>query len=179
MASDEDLVARLVRGDERALAGLLARWDRPLHAFITRHTGGDERDVEDLRQETWLRVVRAADRFDPGRRFSTWLFQIALNLCRDRARRAVETPLSPDDTERALGDGNGRPPPSPDELLDARSLLAQLPEAQRSTVILRYYHGLSEEETAAVLGCPRGTVKSRLHQAVARLLELTAGEERP
>jgi RNA polymerase sigma-70 factor (ECF subfamily) len=177
MARDEDLVARLAGGDARALAGLLGRWDRPLHAFIARHTGGDDRDVEDLRQETWLRVVRAADRFDGERRFSTWLFQIALNLCRDRARRAIETPLAPGAAERALGDGDGRAGPGPDALLDARSLLAQLPEAQRSTMILRYYHGLSEEETAAVLGCPRGTVKSRLHQAVARLLELTAAED--
>jgi RNA polymerase sigma-70 factor (ECF subfamily) len=174
MASDEDLVGRLARGDTRALATLLERWNRPLFAFLVRHTGGDDRDIEDLRQETWLRVVRAADRFDAGRRFSTWLFQIALNLCRDRARRTRETPLSPDATERALeGDGSGRAP-SPDDLLDARTLLDQLPEAQRSTMILRYYHGLSEEETAAVMDCPRGTVKSRLHQAVARLLALNA-----
>jgi RNA polymerase sigma factor (sigma-70 family) len=175
MANDEELVGRLARGDQRALAALLGRWDRPLHAFLARQTGGEE--VEDLRQETWMRVVRAADRFDRQRRFSTWLFHIALNLCRDRARRGTETPLSPDATERALGrdDGHGHGR-SPDDLLDARALLDRLPEAQRSTMILRYYQGLSEEETAAVMDCPRGTVKSRLHQAVARLLALTAEE---
>jgi RNA polymerase sigma-70 factor, ECF subfamily len=179
MASDEELVGQLARGDPRALGHLLERWDRPLHAFIARHTGGQPvQNVEDLRQETWLRVVRAAGRFDPARRFTTWLFQIALNLCRDQARRAAETPLAPDDAERALADGGGAPGGeevdfSPERALDARTLLARLPEAQRSAMILRYYHGLSEEETAAVLDCPRGTVKSRLHQAVSKLLAMT------
>jgi RNA polymerase sigma-70 factor, ECF subfamily len=180
MASDEELVGRLARGDPRALGHLLERWDRPLHAFIARHTGGQPvQNVEDLRQETWLRVVRAAGRFDPARRFTTWLFQIALNLCRDQARRAAETPLAPDAAERALADGGGAPAGgngvdfSPERALDARTLLARLPEAQRSAMILRYYHGLSEEETAAVLDCPRGTVKSRLHQAVSKLLAMT------
>lgn len=191
MASDEELVGRLARGDPRALGHLLGRWDRPLHAFIARHTGGQPvQNVEDLRQETWLRVVRAAGRFDPTRRFTTWLFHIALNLCRDQARRVAETPLAPDAAERALADGNGAPGGgdgadfSLERALDARTLLARLPEAQRSAMILRYYHGLSEEETAAVLDCPRGTVKSRLHQAVSKLLAMTEAietgpEERP
>jgi RNA polymerase sigma-70 factor, ECF subfamily len=176
MASDEELVGRLARGDGRALADLVGRWDRRLHAFLARYTVGQpEQSLEDLRQEAWLRVVRAADRFDLQRRFSTWLFQIALNLCRDQGRRASEPPISPEAAERALADGAGDR--SPDAALDARTLLAQLPEAQRSAMILRYYHGFSEEETAAILECPRGTVKSRLHQAVARLTALLAAEE--
>jgi RNA polymerase sigma-70 factor, ECF subfamily len=184
MASDEELVGRLARGDPRALGLLLERWDRPLHAFIARHTGGQPvENVEDLRQETWLRVVRAAGRFDPARPFTTWLFHIALNLCRDQARRAAETPLAPEAAERALADGSGtlgldgRIGSSPDRALDARTLLGRLPEAQRSAMILRYYHGLSEEETAAVLDCPRGTVKSRLHQAISKLLAMTQTTE--
>src|SRR5512143_3008593 len=90
MASDEELVSRLVNGDELALRELLRRYERPLSHFIYRHTGG--RDVEDLYQETWLRVVRQAGRFDPARRFSTWLFQIAVNLCRDWHRRRPPDP---------------------------------------------------------------------------------------
>ena len=85
MQTDEALAARLVDGDELALRELLRRYERPLAAFLHRQTGG--RDVEDLYQETWLRVVRHAARFDTGRRFSTWLFQIAVNLCRDWHRR--------------------------------------------------------------------------------------------
>src|SRR5213594_1039086 len=162
MATDEELIAAVASGDGRRLEELCRRWERPLYQLIARHTGG--RDVEDLYQETWLRVVRAAGRFDPARRFSTWLFQIAVNLCRDWQRWPPPEPVDP-----AVVDAGA--PAATDAALDARRLLATLPEAQRSAVILRYYHDLPEEEVAAILGCPRGTVKSRLHHAMRRLLE--------
>lgn len=167
MATDEVLVARLAAGDQAALEELLRRWDRPLHAFVARHTGGG--DVEDLRQETWMRVVRAADRFQPGKKFSTWLFAIALNLCRDWRRRPPSPPLPPATVERVLGDGEPAPP---EAALDAQELLAGLPEDLRSAVVLRYYHDMSEQQMAEVLEVPRGTVKSRLHQAVRKLMAL-------
>src|SRR5438445_4894298 len=117
MAADEALIAAVADGDGRALEELCRRWERPLFQFIHRHTGG--RDVEDLHQETWLRVVRAARRFDPRRRFSTWLFQIALNLCRDHHRRPPPEPLDPADA-----DALAREDTSTDAAIDARRLLA-------------------------------------------------------
>jgi RNA polymerase sigma-70 factor (ECF subfamily) len=176
MASDEDLVGRVADGDERALGELLARWDRPLHAFIARFTGG--REVEDLRQEVWMRVLKAAARFDRSRRFSTWLFQIALNLCRDWGRRnPPQIDAAPAARALETGDPASDGGATAEAGLDARRLLDLLPEAQRSAIILRYYHDLSESEMAEVMGCPRGTVKSRLHQAVQRLLALTREDE--
>jgi RNA polymerase sigma-70 factor (ECF subfamily) len=172
MASDEELFGAVARGDGDALAELCRRYERPLFQFLHRHTGGHirELDVEDLYQETWLRALRAAARFDPSRRFSTWLFQIAVNLCRDQWRRAAPVPVDADTPEPpAHGPGTA---PVTEASIDVRRLLAVLPEAQRSAVLLRYYHDLSEEEVAVILGCPRGTVKSRLHQAMARLLAL-------
>jgi RNA polymerase sigma-70 factor (ECF subfamily) len=168
MATDEDLVVRLAAGDQAALEELLRRWDRPLHAFVARHTGGA--DVEDLRQETWMRVVRAADRFQRDRKFSTWLFAIALNLCRDWGRRPPALPLPPATVERVIGSGEPQPP-EPVEL-DAQQLLAALPDNLRGAVVLRYYHDMSEEQMAEVLEVPRGTVKSRLHHAVRKLMQL-------
>src|SRR5215212_7036180 len=157
MATDEDLVARVAAGDQTALGQLLRRWDGPLHAFVTRHTGGQmgNGDVEDLRQETWLQVVRAADRFQRDRKFSTWLFAIALNLCRDWHRARPAPPLPPAAVERVLdgntggADGTGNQPAA-GAGLDAQHLLAGLPEHLRSAVVLRYYHDLSEEEMAQV-----------------------------
>jgi RNA polymerase sigma-70 factor (ECF subfamily) len=160
MGTDEELIGRVGVGDQDALAELCRRYERPLYRFLARHTGG--RDVEDLYQETWLRAVRAAPRFDPSRRFSTWVFQIAVNLCRDWHRRPPPEPVEPDDNLASTSD-------APEARIDARRLLAALPEAQRTALLLRYYHGLSEEEAAEVLGCPRGTVKSRLHAARERL----------
>lgn len=171
MATDEELVGRVAQGNEPALAELLRRYERPLSHFIFRHTGG--RDVEDLYQETWLRVVRAAARFDRSRRFSTWLFQIAVNLCRDWRRAAPPDPAELPPTA-AAGDTAART----DAGLDAQRLLALLPEPQREVVILRYYHDLSEDEMARILDCPKGTVKSRLHNALARLANFVRTEER-
>ncbi len=153
----------LAAGHEPALHELLRRYDRSLAGFLFRQRVGN--DVDDLFQETWLRVVRNAHRFDPAKRFSTWLYRIALNLCRDRARRRSSEdtlPLVAEPTtsgpERRVAAG-----------LDAQRLLARLPEGQREVLILRHYHDMSEEETAAIVGIPVGTVKSRLHLALKRL----------
>jgi len=162
MPTDEELVGRLAGGDESALRELLQRYERPLASFIHRHTAG--RDVEDLFQETWWRVVRHARRFDPARRFSTWLFQIAVNLCRDWHRRTPQAPQELAD-DLAAPDTRARSEAG----ADARRLLAELPEAQREVIVLRYFHDFSEEQTADILGCPKGTVKSRLHHALAHL----------
>ncbi len=161
MASDEELIGAVAGGDQLALRELLRRYERPLSHFIFRYTAG--RDVEDLHQETWLRAVRAARRFDPGKRFSTWLFQIAVNLCRDWHRRAPPVPMEPADSVGATQLDRA------EAKVDAVRLLTRLPTPQREVLILRYFHDLTESEIAAILGCPPGTVKSRLHHALARL----------
>jgi RNA polymerase sigma-70 factor (ECF subfamily) len=172
MATDEELIAAVAGGDETALAALYRHYERPLHAFLTRYTGG--RDVDDLVQETWLRVVRAAGRFDPARRFSTWLFQIALNLARDWRRRPPLDPVAPEHgARRSAPDGIA----AREAGIDAQRLLAALPEAQRAVVILRHFHDLGEDEVAAILEIPRGTVKSRLHHAMARLITLARADD--
>ncbi len=168
MATDEELVTAVAGGDARALEELCRRWQRPLHHLLYRHTLG--RDVEDLYQETWFRVVRAAPRFDPARRFSTWLFQVAINLCRDWHRRAPPEPVDPAHAATAVESGDEMA--RVDAALDVRRLLAALPEAQRDVVVLRRCLGFGEAETADVLGCPPGTVKSRLHHAMRNLSTL-------
>ena len=169
MASDEELARRIVRGDESALEELLGRYNRPLTSLISRHTGGH--DVEDLYQETWIRVVGAIDSFDPQRKFSTWLFRIAVNLCRDFHRRRSTRPLATVDSEEVgYSDDTAAS-------LEMQSLLSQLPIEQREAVVLRYYQDLSEAEMAEVTGVPKGTVKSRLHAGLRKLSQLAAGPE--
>ena len=172
MASDAELIAAVAAGDGHALDGLYRRYERPLYQFLFRHGGA--RDVDDRMQETWLRVVAAAPRFDPARRFSTWLFQIALNLCRDWRRRPPPEPVDPVTIERpADGAGSSQ---QVEDALDADRLLAVLPDAQRSVLVLRYYCDRTEAEVAEILECPIGTVKSRTHEAIARLADLVRAE---
>jgi RNA polymerase sigma-70 factor (ECF subfamily) len=144
------------------------RWKGPLYAFLVRRTAPDAAD--DLFQESWLRVVRARDRFDPRRRFSTWLFQIANNLCRDRGRRrAVERRVLEAAAHEAAVEGPAPPPATGDLAARMQRRLAALPDRLREVIVLRYYHDLGEPEIAEALGIPRGTVKSRLHAAVGAL----------
>jgi RNA polymerase sigma-70 factor (ECF subfamily) len=159
----------VAQGDSAALRELCGRYERPLYGFL--HRAADGCDSDDLYQETWLRVVRAARRFDPSRRFSTWLFQIALNLARDLRRRARPEPQPVEVLELAAA--SAAPSHEPlDGVIDLRRLLAALPEAQREVVVLRVLQDVSEEQAAAILQCPRGTVKSRLHHALERLAAL-------
>lgn len=163
--TDETLMVRVQAGDEGALAILMDRYKRPLFAFLHRRAPGSITD--DLFQESWLRVVRARARFDPRRRFSTWLFQIANNLCRDRARRlAVEHRHL--EAERDAP-AEAAPADAVADRLDVARRLEALPERLREVLVLRYFHDQGEREIAEILEIPRGTVKSRLHAAIQAL----------
>ncbi len=168
MATDEELMRAVATGSGSAFEELSRRYERPLYQFLVRHAG--DRDAEDLHQETWLRVVRSATRFDPGRRFSTWLFQIAVNLCRDWRRRPPPVPLDPTLADRPGCDTNA----AAIAAMDLERLLGELPEAQRVVVLLRLYHDFSEADVATMLDCARGTVKSRLHYALDHLARAAA-----
>ncbi len=152
------------------LDNFVATHQRPLFAFLFRMCG-DTDLAEELMQETFVRALRAAKRYRPTASVTTWLFSIAANLVRDRWRRQArqgepmpigERPLASEETPE-------------DEVLRqagheaVRTALLALPLEQRSALILRYYHDLSYEEIAAALACPIGTVRSRIHNGLARL----------
>ncbi len=170
---DERLMVRVQQGEVEAFDALFQRYRQRLFAFLVRRCG-DRPAAEDLCQETWIRVVRARWRFDPRRRFSTWLFQIANNLARDRARRAaVDTRKRKALAAQTAAERTTPEPVAEPDLArgesDLRRRLAELPDPLREVLVLRYYHDLSEREIAEIAGVPRGTVKSRLHAAVKTL----------
>ena len=170
---DEVLMARVKAGRIEALEVLVRRYRNPLFAFIYRQIG-EGQEVEDVFQETWLRIVRSAGGYDETRRFTTWMFQIALNLCRDHYRKRSTNILDTIDekTWNAIGSDEGDPSAGV-ERAEAQKLLvgalAHLPAEQREALELRYFQRLSEKEAARILGCPAGTVKSRLHNAIRNL----------
>jgi RNA polymerase sigma-70 factor (ECF subfamily) len=157
----------LQRGDPTAFDRLLERYQRRLFGFLLRRV--PLQHSEDLFQETWLRVVRARESFDPARRFSTWLFQIANNLCRDGARRSVVEARERTRLRSDVETPDGAAAAAADAKLDAQQRLAQLPEPLREVLVLRYFEDLGEREIAEIVGVPPGTVKSRLHAAVRAL----------
>src|SRR5499426_576249 len=91
--TDEELVARSIRGDAESFNQLILRWERPIYALAYR-TIGREEDARDVCQETFLRAFRALKGFKGQAKFSSWLYRIALNLCRDWIRRERRQPVA-------------------------------------------------------------------------------------
>ncbi len=181
--SDESfaLMARLGAGDETALAALYERWAGPLLAFIERMCG-DRATAEDILQEVFLRVWRAAPRYQPTARFSTWLFQVARNAWLNerekmlRRPRSLEMDAADDDSESASASHEDTRAPKPERGAMDKELahridasVARLPEKLREVWVLGAVQELPYPEVSAILDIPVGTVKSRMFQAV-RLL---------
>jgi RNA polymerase sigma-70 factor (ECF subfamily) len=187
--TDEDLVARASAGDVESFNQLVSRWERPIFALAFR-TLGREEDARDVSQEAFMRAYRGLPGFKGQAKFSSWLYRITLNLCRDwirRERRAplVAVPEGVDPTD--LADERASPLESVEDLVSRREMsaaveraMADLPEEQRTAILLKEYHGLTFQEIADMLECPLSTVKTRLYQGLSvlrRRLERRQAEE--
>ena len=176
--SDEDLLVAVRGGRVESLGLLVARWEGPLYRFVSRLVDRPE-DARDVCQETFLRVLKKSDAFRDGARFSTWMYQIALNLCRDRARRQkrwghlVVAAAPQDDGAPREHAAPERADTHPDRALEreeartaVQRALGRLPRDQREVLLLKEYEGLKFREIADVLGIPESTVKSRMYAAL-------------
>jgi RNA polymerase sigma-70 factor (ECF subfamily) len=177
MTSDEELVARSRGGDLDSFNQLVVRWERPIYALAYRVIGREE-DARDVVQETFLRAFRALNGFKGQAKFSSWLYRITLNLCRDWIRRERRTPVAqaPEGVDLIELAGEATPSESLEELVSRKELgqavaraMSSLPEEQRTAIILKEYHGLTFQEIADLLDCPLSTVKTRLYQGLTVL----------
>ena len=187
--TDEELVARSMRGDTESFNELMLRWERPIYALAYR-TIGREDDARDVCQETFLRAFRALPAFRGQAKFSSWLYRIALNLCRDWIRRERRVPivqaLTADGTDLRDLAAAAEPSESIEELVarkdltqQVEQLMAELPEEQRTAIILKEYHDLTFQEIADVMGCPLSTVKTRLYKGLTTLRQQLASRAEP
>jgi len=187
-AQDSDLLRRCRSGDERAYRDLVTRYQRQVYSVALRMLRSSE-DAEDVTQETFVRVFRSIERYDPTRPFAAWIFTIAARLSIDHLRRRRTRPVplvrrDPEsDEERTLDVED--PGPGPDELTSnleeerrTRDLIDRLPPHYRIVVIMRHQQDLSYDEIAEALKVPLGTVKARIHRARALLKLLMEDEPR-
>jgi RNA polymerase sigma-70 factor, ECF subfamily len=174
-STDEDLLLAVRRGHADSLGILVARWETPLFRFVSRMVDRPD-DARDVCQETFLRILDKADAFRDGARFSTWMYQIALNLCRDQSRRkrrwgrlmlappAHETEAPKEYAAPETVETNPTAAFEDAERRGAvRNALSRLPREQREVLLLKEYQGLKFREIAEVLGVPESTVKSRMY----------------
>jgi RNA polymerase sigma-70 factor (ECF subfamily) len=176
--TDEELVTAFRGGDISAFDTLVQRWERKIQGAVYRIMGSGE-EARDLAQETFLRAYRGLGSFKSEARFSSWLYQIALNLCRDRLRqRRGKTLVSIDDLDPTTAARIDRSPATAQELVEAKDLgrivataMSDLPEEQREVIVLKEYQGLTFQEIADTLGVPVSTVKTRLYRGLGQMRE--------
>src|SRR5260221_2445819 len=170
--TDEELVARAQRGDADIFNELVLRWERPIYAVAFR-TIGREEDARDVCQEAFVRAFRAWRGLRGQATSSSWLYRIALNLCRDWIRRERRAPVvqPPEDVDLIELAAAAEPSESIEDLVARKDLtrlveqaMALLPEEQRTAIVLKEYHGLTFQEFADVVGCALSTAKTRLYQ---------------
>lgn len=185
--TDEELVARSKTGDTESFNQLVRRWERPIYALAYR-TLGREEDARDVTQETFLRAFRALSGFKGDAKFSSWLYRIALNLCRDWMRKERRAPLVPVPEGVEVEDMAAERGPSESvEDLAARAeigrevarAMAHLPPEQRQAIILKEYHGLTFQEIADLMRCPLSTVKTRVYQGLSTLRKQLGAQMTP
>ena len=180
--------ARLVEacqaGDAGAFNLLVWRWERPLYNFVYKYVG-DASFAEDLVQDTFLRVLKSIGKYTYQGSLSTWLYRIAINLCKDHLKRKRLPMVSMHDyyttasgervyVQDRIGDETARTDDrvkaeEQEELV--RRLLAGLPEEERIVILLKEYQELTFREISEVLDVPDGTVKSRLYHGLRSMRE--------
>jgi len=183
--TDEELIRMVARGNEMAFEILMDRYERPLVTFCY----GFMRDVqraEDITQEAFLRVFRNAYRYKPMARFSTWVYRIATNLCinelkKQRLRQAssIDQSLSADPESTKVVEkiaSDCATPLTQAEEKELQALLAKavenLPEDQRSTLIMVEFNHMAYKEIADVLGITVSAVKMRIKRARENLRQM-------
>jgi RNA polymerase sigma-70 factor (ECF subfamily) len=183
--SDEQLLSHYRDGDKASFAALVERYQRELYHFLVRFLG-NRAAAEDVFQETFLQVHQSAEAFDLQRRFKPWLFTIAANKARDLIRSQARRPTNPLQASISGGDdeggefidlmkATGEPPDEPlarqETQHKVQQVVASMPEHLREILILSYFQTFPYRQIADILGIPLGTVKSRLHAAVATFAE--------
>ena len=179
---DRQLVERAQRGDKRAFELLVDKYQRRLGRLLSRFIR-DPSEVEDVMQEAFIKAYRALPAFRGDSAFYTWLYRIGINTAKNYlAAMGRRAPTSTDlEAEEAEGHVDGerlRDLNTPENLLLSReiadtvnSTIDSLPEELRTAIQLREMEGMSYEEIASIMGCPIGTVRSRIFRAREAIAE--------
>ncbi len=167
---------RLLSQEDRAFAGLDTLFERHKDYVFRLAWGflGDQEQAEDVTQEVFLRLAKGRRRFRRQAKLRTLLYQIALNTSREVRRRQSRAGRLAHDLGRVA---QTTAPPLDARLADLPRALGVLSERQREAVVLRFCEGLDTRETARIMGCREGSVKSHLHRAIGALRRALATKE--
>jgi len=180
--TDEILIERFLSGDISAFNTLVWRWEKQIYNFILRYLG-DYELAKDVMQRTFIRTYKSLSKLKDRKKFSTWLFQIALNQCKDELKKKKRKHVSISEVRRGENSGSREivsivtdPSNGPENATQMDSItsvlkkaLQYIPEEQRVVIIMKEYHGLKFIEIAEILSVPLNTIKSRMYYGLNSL----------
>ncbi|TEA78516.1 RNA polymerase sigma factor RpoE [Allopusillimonas ginsengisoli] len=188
---DAELVARVQRGDKRAFDLLVLKYQRKIMRLLARMIR-DPADIEDVAQEAFIKAYRALPQFRGDSAFYTWLYRIAINTARNWQSASMRRPITLNAIETEDGEtfsqiDNLTDNSTPESMVASREIVETvnaamntLPEELRTAIVLREIEGMSYEDIAQSMGCPIGTVRSRIfraREAIAAQLRPVLGNE--
>lgn len=172
--TDAALIAQFQAGHIAAFNTLVERWECPIYNFVLRYAG-DRDDARDLCQQTFIRAYKSLRRLRDPDKFTAWIYQIALNACRDAARSRKFISLDALWESTPIADAKARTDARAHEQ-SVRDLihraLQNLPEEQRVVIVMKEYQGLKFTEIAETLNVPINTVKSRMYYGLSALKKI-------
>lgn len=178
--SDEELMLALASGNQEAFSVLYQRFNERLFYFFYRMLGNDRELANDFLQDIFLKIINKPELFKPDYKFTSWIFSIAHNMCKNEYRKRnvrqhIQNEAFPD---QYCDESFTKPNTKKEQLISVvYSELENLDENQRSILILKYKENLSIQEISEILGLPVGTIKSRLHYARIALSKRVAKKE--
>lgn len=185
--TDQQLIDRIVEGDGSLFNTLVWQWEKPIYNFAYRYLG-DRELARDITQKTFIRVYKNLKKLRDPTKFSSWIYQIASNLCKDELKRLSRRDFVSIDMIHENNEENGNRIPEqlkepdqyqPDAEMNKKQIgtivqkaLKQLPEEQRIVIIMKEYQGLKFKEIAEALNQPINTIKSRMYYGLNGLRKI-------
>ncbi len=171
--TDEALMSLVIAGKTAGIKELYNRYSNKLLFYFYRMLGGDEEKSQDFLQDVFFKILEKPGQFNPGLKFSTWIFSIASNLCKNEYRRLKVREIVENETDM---DQHPREDQDYESKIDhniletaIQKILMQLDTDQRSTFLLRYQENYSIGEISKIMNCAPGTIKSRLFYTSRKL----------
>lgn len=170
---DEELMSAVQSGREVAFNELYQRYGGRLYRYFYRMLGQDPEKASDFTQDLFMKLIERPEAFDTGRKFSTWFFAVAANMIKNEYRRIGRQPGTsalPEEVPAAAPDQKlFQQIDAPVERAYIEKAVGMLSPSHREVFLLRYQEGLDIKEISSIIGCPEGTVKSRLYYGLQKL----------